>query len=240
MIKYALMKVGAGENDLSRYVFYNTVKFNVGGDVFSFHDFESGLLRGNRKVPYALNVQFDKKDPRLKLAVKNVDCRLHFGLNCGVRSCPPVNRYSVDNLDEELAMAAHSFCEDDDNVFVDPEKMELHLSRIFAWYKIDFARNNKGLPDAVLPYLRRTKQQELDRMIYSGGKIRVIFKPYDWGSVAKNVKTFDSSELKMDGRSIKGALRPQKQSTPDKAVHRFSSDCADLSSDTIMCPSNFN
>lgn len=222
MIKYAFMKVGAGTTDISRYVFYNSIKFNVGGYVFSFQDWENGILRGNRKAPYSLKLQFDKKDPRLKLAVKEVDARLHFGLNCGARSCPPVNNYSVDDLEEELTMAAHSFCEHEENVHVDKEKMELHLSKIFAWYKIDFARNNKELPSSILQYLRRVKHQDLDRMIDSGRAIRIVFKDYDWNSNATNVKAFDSLELKLGSRSIIKGILGSQRSKDEEEIARFS------------------
>ena len=216
MIKYAFMKVGAGTTDYARYVFYNSVKFQVGEYVFSFQDWENGVLRGNRKAPYALGLQFDKKDPRLALIVKEPDCRLHFGLNCGARSCPPVSVYSVESLEEDLAMAAHAFCEDDHSVFLDRKKKELQLSMIFSWYRVDFAQNSKELPKAILKYLRRTKYQDLDRMIDAGVKIKVAFKTYDWASNATNVKPFQSSDLKLETLSFKG--RRGSMSSKEKPI----------------------
>lgn len=207
MIKYAFMKVGAGSTDYNRYVFYNSVKFYVGKYQFSFQDWENGILRGNRKAPYAFSLQFDKKDPRLELIVQKPDPRLHFALNCGARSCPPVNYYTVETLEEDLSLAAQSFCESDAHVRLDTTRNELHLSTIFSWYKVDFARNNKELPVAILQYLRRVKQQELERLLDEGTKIRVVFDPYDWSMNAHNVKTFDSSEFNMDTRTIKQTTR---------------------------------
>uniref|UniRef100_A0A7S3P657 Glutaredoxin domain-containing protein n=1 Tax=Amphora coffeiformis TaxID=265554 RepID=A0A7S3P657_9STRA len=210
MIKYAFMKVGAGTNGYRRYLFYNQVKFYVDQHVFSFQDWENGVLRGNRKAPFAFGLQFDNNDPRLDWIVKEPDCRLHFGLNCGARSCPPVSTYSADSLEDDIAMAALSFCEDDHNVFVDAEKKELHLSTIFSWYKIDFAQRTSELPGAVLKFLRRMKHQDLDRMIDAGDSIKVVFKPYDWNTNASNVKPFDPSQLKTCKRSIQGLLGGSK------------------------------
>jgi len=169
------------------------------------------VLRGNRKAPFALRLQFDNNDPRLDYIVKEADCRLHFGLNCGARSCPPVSTYSADNLEEDITMAALAFCEDDHNVHVDVKKKELHLSMIFSWYKIDFAKTTSELPGAVLKFLRRTKHQDLDRMIDEGGKIKVFFKHYDWGTNASNVKPFEPSKLKTSESSTKGLLGRSKQ-----------------------------
>jgi hypothetical protein len=142
-------------------------------------------------------------------AIKEPDFRLHFGLNCGARSCPPVNNYTVENLDEELTMAANAFCEDDFNVAIDTKRKQLCLSKIFQWYRTDFADNNKGLPRAVVKYLRRVKHQELDRLIDSDASIKVVFKQYDWSSAATNVKTFDMADIKGDRLSFKG-LRGSK------------------------------
>lgn len=220
MIKYAFMKVGTGTNDYQRYVFYNSMKFYVGKYVFSFQDWENGILRGNRKAPFAFGLQFDNKDPRLGLIVKEPDHRLHFGLNCGARSCPPVNNYSADRLDEDLTMAALAFCEDDHNVFVNVNKKELHLSMIFLWYKMDFAQKKSDLPGAVLKYLRRIKHQDLDRMIDAKESIRVVFKPYDWTTSASIVKPFDSSELKNSRRTFKGILVPRQSPANECAQFR--------------------
>lgn len=206
MVKYAFMKVGAGATDLARLAFYNNVKFNIGGFIFNFQDWENGILRGNKKAPYALKLQFDQKDPRLMLAIKEPDFRLHFGLNCGARSCPPVNNYTVENLDEELKMAANAFCEDEFNVSICTRRKQLSVSKIFQWYKTDFAENNKELPSAVLPYLRRVKHQELDRLVDSDVSIKVVFKHYDWSSPVTNVKTFDMSDMKANCRSFKGLV----------------------------------
>lgn len=220
MIKYAFMKVGAGTSDYARYVFYNAIKFQVGKYVFSFQDWENGVLRGNRKAPYAFGLQFDKKDPRLDLIVKKPDSRLHFGLNCGARSCPPVSTYSAETLEEDLSMAANAFCEDEHSVFLDSKKKELHLSMIFSWYKVDFAESNKELPGAVLKYLRRTKHQDLDRLIDSGAKVKVVFKTYDWASNATNVKAFESSDLKLNTRTFRG-LRGSMSAKQDNVSAGF-------------------
>lgn len=119
-------------------------------------------------------------------------------------------------------MAAHAFCEDDYNVHLDLKRKELALSKIFLWYKIDFARNNKELPSTILKFLRRIKFQDMDRLIEKGVNIKVSFKSYDWASSATNVKAFDSSELKLSTRTFKifGSKRSQKQ-VPDTTVEKY-------------------
>jgi Protein of unknown function, DUF547 len=203
MIKYAFMKLGAGRTTGSRHTFFCTVGFDVGGHFFSFQEFENGLLRGNRRPPYSLRlVQFSKHDARRSLVVQNPDFRFHFGVNCGAQSCPPVRNFSVNDLDNELQLVASSFCEDDANVWIDENKNEISVSKIFYWYKVDFVGNNnnvnKQLPVVLVEYLRGTKLRTLEKMINSKKAIKVSFLPYDWTPNIKNVNALNPADLKMD------------------------------------------
>ena len=72
-----------------------------------------------------------------------VDPRIHFGLNCGAKSCPPVKNYSLKSWDEELEAAAHAFLAE--NVGVDKIKNEVKLSMILHWYSIDFGNDKCGI-----------------------------------------------------------------------------------------------
>ena len=44
-------------------------------------------------------------------AVKDMDKRIHFALNCGAKSCPPIKLFSPDTLEEGLQSAATAFCQ---------------------------------------------------------------------------------------------------------------------------------
>ena len=41
---------------------------------------------------------FGKSDPRLKLALDAAEPRIHFALNCGAKSCPPIKTFSADEV----------------------------------------------------------------------------------------------------------------------------------------------
>jgi Protein of unknown function, DUF547 len=203
MIKYAFMKLGAGRTSVSRHAFFCTVGFDIGGHFFSFQDFENGLLRGNRRAPYSMRrAQFNQRnDARRNFVIHNPDFRFHFGVNCGAQSCPPVRIFSVEDLDNELAMVASAFCEDDAHVVIHEERNEIAVSKIFYWYKTDFVGNknmNKELPLVLVEYLRGAKKRTLEKMIASSSSIKVSFLPYDWTPNIKNVKSFNAADLKMD------------------------------------------
>lgn len=196
------MKVGVGNTDLARASFFTGVKFNVGGDMYSFQDLENGILRGNRKAPYALVAQIGRNDPRLPLVMQQVDCRIHFALNCGAKSCPPVKSFTAEGVEEELRIVSMAFCEDDNNVEVDDEQRTLSLSKIFSWYRADFAPSNKELPMKVVDFLRGEKKAKLQKMLDEEGPISISFKPYDWGINASDFVPFDSNVLKADVYSL--------------------------------------
>ena len=206
MIKYAFIKVGIGGTNFSRLAFFSSVQMNIGGHRFSFNDLENGVIRSNRKPPYALSVPFGKNDPRLALAVSSADCRIHFALNCGAKSCPPVKFFTAAALQEELRIVAMAFCEQDDNVRINVENRTLHLSTILHWYRVDFAESNAGLPAKVVTFLRGDKQQALQKLLDDGGKIKVEFNVYDWGTNASNFVPFDKAVLKANQKSVLNAL----------------------------------
>jgi len=202
LIKYAFIKYGFPESTLQRASFFSSIHVNIGGHQFSFSDLENGILRANALAPYAHKKQFLSGDARVKLALEKVDNRIHFALNCGARSCPPVKKFSVNDLEEELRIVALSFCEDNLNVRITPERNEVRLSSIFKWYKLDFAQSTSGIPNALVKYLRGEKKEALQMMLKEKNEIKVKFNNYDWSSNVTN-KVFHGSSLKSDGFSLK-------------------------------------
>mmetsp|Transcript_3416 Transcript_3416/g.4506 ORF Transcript_3416/g.4506 Transcript_3416/m.4506 type:complete len:510 (-) Transcript_3416:240-1769(-) len=195
MIKYAFIKLGTPDSDLARDSFFSNVSINIGGDVLSFKGLENGILRGNKKPPYQPTVKFLRGDPRLKLVLSKPDPRIHFGLNCGAKSCPPVKKFTVDAIEEELRIVALAFCEQSDNVIVDDDKCELHLSTIFNWYQSDFADSKSKLVKVIVTYLRGDSKEKLQKMIESKKDIKVKYIKYDWGTNALKSKTYSSNFL---------------------------------------------
>jgi hypothetical protein len=141
--------------------------------VFSLDDMEHGILRRYRwkySMGY-LPKLFPGKDIRA-LAVKEIDFRIHFALNCGAKSCPPIAFYELERLDEQLEMATRSFLETDTEV--DDATKTVKVSRIMSWFKADFG-GKKGIRVLLKKHLPRD---------VTGYKLQ--FKEYDWTSILDN------------------------------------------------------
>lgn len=176
--------------------FYHHIRFQIGAHFYSLHEWEHGIVRGNRRAPHGLQLPLGSQDERKNFAVSYIDGRIHFGLNCGSESCPPIRFFTGHRLlDQELALAAMGFCEDDSNVVIIGNV--LYLNKIFHWYRSDFGPGS--LPEIVCGFLHTNspKHQEIRQLLVEKqGNIAVRFLPYDWSSNAVDVKEFRRHELR--------------------------------------------
>jgi hypothetical protein len=138
--------------------------------------------------------QFSPKDARIALGMPKVDCRIHFALNCGASSCPPVKEITVDDIDLELRIVGLAFCEDDDNVRVGKE--HLHLSAIFNWYKEDFGGGSMEVAETIATFLRGKKKMQLENLLRTAGSIKIKYNKYDWSTNASDSIPFSAGNIK--------------------------------------------
>jgi hypothetical protein len=189
LIRIAFVIAGIPKNDLTRLSFFDTVAINIGENTYTLNDLENGLLRANSVPPYHLTKPFGKGDLRKDLSLYKTDPRIHFALNCGAKSCPPVRRYTPEGLEDELQAAALSFCDDESNVFIDETNEELRLSKIFKWYQSDFAISKSQLPFQLMKYVSDKKRDSLQQLAQNGN-FEIDFVVYDWTTNDSRSKTF--------------------------------------------------
>ena len=133
----------------------------------SLDDVEHGILRKYRyKYSLGFITNYFTNAWIKKNAVKELDFRIHFALNCGAKSCPPIAFYSLEKLDYQLKMATGVFIEQETRI--DEGSKTVHLSRLFLWYKADFG-NGKEVNDIIQKHLQK------DIIDY-----RIKYSEYNW------------------------------------------------------------
>jgi hypothetical protein len=107
---------------------------------FSLDTIEHGILRKGKFVigfGYLKNPFYASYIKQLQ--VNNIDYRIHFALNCGAISCPPIFVYEFEQLDKQLNSATDSFIEAETTINADSKTIS--TSKLFLWYKGDFGSN---------------------------------------------------------------------------------------------------
>jgi hypothetical protein len=162
--------------------FFDRAAYQIGGYRFSLEIIEHGLLRDNRLPISALRPTLTASDPRLRFGVSGVDPRIHFALNCGARSCPPIQFYSAEKLEAQLDAATRNFVRGPD-VRVEPAKKRVALSQIFRWYAADFGADRRD----VLRFLTRFVDDETKQYLQENlNAVSISYLPYDWSLDRRN------------------------------------------------------
>ena len=141
---------------------------------------EHGVLRANKGHPASGEPEFPASDPRLSVSLSVVDPRIHFALNCGARSCPPIRVYTEERIEAQLDLAATSFLSQE--VTVEKKEtgsFEVNVSKLFLWYGSDFGDSPSDLLTWIIRR-RETNQLELEEIVKSG--FEIIYRDYDWTS----------------------------------------------------------
>ncbi|ABV38653.1 hypothetical protein Ssed_4049 [Shewanella sediminis HAW-EB3] len=131
-----------------------------------------------------------------KMVHTKADPRLHFVLNCGSASCPPMRPELPVGVDlvPFLQQAAIEFINDPNNVRVNAKRQRLELSKIFSWYIDDFAdvspltlaaRADKKLPTpgkelALISYIQQFAAPHLNKQIERASSQPLEYIEYDW------------------------------------------------------------
>ncbi|KAI1899554.1 hypothetical protein AGOR_G00062980 [Albula goreensis] len=186
LVIHGNLRLGAPKNMWQRYRFFNYVSYLIGGEVYTLQDIENGVLRGNRKGIAQILKPFSKSDPRLQVALPEVEPLIHFALNCGAKGCPPIKTYTAEDIDRQLRMAAEAFLENDEGCRVDAVKGEVKLSQIFKWYKGDFGDTDEEMLNWILNHMSDSPKKSSLQTVMKGGSFKVSFMPYDWSSNSKD------------------------------------------------------
>ncbi len=156
--------------------FFKNKNIIVAGKIFSLDRIEHDILRRN-KIKWSLGY-LSKLFPRKvdkQLRVDKLDYRIHFALNCGAKSCPPIAFYKSSTINQQLDVATTAFLTSE--VQFEKENNVVQLPMILSWFRRDFAGKKK-----IISLLKKQK------LIPENVSPKIKFKKYNWTLYLDNFK----------------------------------------------------
>ena len=142
----------------------------------SLDDIEHGILR-HSKIKWSLGYfnklfpgQFEKDN-----RVGKLDYRIHFALNCGAKSCPPIAFYTPEQINKQLDVATLVYLKGESE-YKEAEN-KVYVPALMGWFRRDFGGKKKM--KLLLSKLA---------IIPQGTDPAIHFKKYDWGLFLENYK----------------------------------------------------
>jgi hypothetical protein len=159
-----------------RKTIFTDKSIEIAQNIFSLDDIEHGILRRyrmKRSIGYLPNPFVS---PLIKaLAVQTIDYRIHFALNCGAKSCPPIAFYTLEKLNKELNFVTKSFLYSETSI--NDNNKTVSTSKLLYWYSGDFGGYFK-----IKSVLEDVLNQNL-------ANYKLIFNEYSWEDELNNYIT---------------------------------------------------
>lgn len=147
--------------------------FQVAGQMMSLDDIEHNMLRkSTHKWSFGYIKKLFPSKFEKQLQVFELDNRVHFAMNCGAVSCPPIRFYTTDNVLSELDLATINFLEQESRF--DEVTNTVEATSLFNWFRGDFG-GRSGIKKFLL---------EFDRIPNTSVKLK--FKKYNWEQQFEN------------------------------------------------------
>jgi hypothetical protein len=130
------------------FTFFTGKRIKVAGEEMSFNRLEKEIIIPRFKEP-----------------------RVHVALNCASQSCPPLlaEPFRADKLDAQLERLAKGFANSERGVRVASDNKSAELSKIFDWYKNDFAAGG-----GAVAFINKRRSTPLPN------DVKISYQDYDW------------------------------------------------------------
>jgi Protein of unknown function, DUF547 len=162
-----------------RSAFYKEKMIVIAGKRMNLDAVEHDILR-HSQIKWGLGYigklfpgRFEKK-----FRVQHKDWRIHFALNCGAKSCPPIAFYKPEQINQQLKLSTINYLRSD--CTYDSTTNRIGVPALMSWFRGDFGGRKK-----ILPILREYK------VIPENARPKVYFKKYDWDLYLDNYKMQD-------------------------------------------------
>ncbi|MEO6833060.1 MAG: DUF547 domain-containing protein [Chitinophagaceae bacterium] len=158
--------------------FFKKDQIEIAGFTINMNDIEHGVLRRGATIwsKGYIRIPFRNEFVR-KFKVDKVDWHIHFALNCGAKSCPPICVYLPERVDEQLDKAAASYLKKECSF--NKKDNSVKVPALMTWFSADFGDTN-----AKLDILRKYG------IIPADSNPSIDYKDYDWDMDIVNYKQF--------------------------------------------------
>ncbi len=152
----------------NRNSFFSLQQIIIAGKQLSLDDIEHGILRRSTiKWSFGYLKKFFPTDFEKKFRVADLDNRIHFALNCGAKSCPPIAYYDPAKIDMQLELATKNYLNTE--TIYDEKSSSIFLPKMMDWFRGDFG-GKKGIKKMLKKY----------QIINVDKDVKISFKKYDW------------------------------------------------------------
>jgi Protein of unknown function, DUF547 len=159
-----------------RSSFFGSKQIIIGQRSLSLDNIEHDILR-HSKVKWSLgylNKLFPAHFEKINRVTK-VDYRIHFALNCGAKSCPPIAFYKPQQLNKQLDIATKVYLTGESEYKETENKV--YVPALMGWFRHDFGGKKK----------MKILLKEL-MIVPKDKNPSVTFKKYDWNLYLENYK----------------------------------------------------
>jgi hypothetical protein len=150
-----------------RGAFFKAKQITIAGEVLSLDIIEHGILRKSKSklsLGFFRKIKVSKFERQFR--INKLDPRIHYALNCGALSCPPIVPYHAEKVDAELDLSVSDYLK---KYCVVTDK-EVKVPVLFSWFRADFGRK-RGIRKFLINYGIMTKADK---------KKYLKFLDYDW------------------------------------------------------------
>ncbi|MCU0444539.1 MAG: DUF547 domain-containing protein [Microscillaceae bacterium] len=134
----------------------------------SLDEIEHGILRRSQfkyGLGYLTNWWISPFEKANRVSYR--DYRIHFALNCGAKSCPPIAFYTPQNLDNQLDTATKNYLESESHY--DPTSNTVYIAKLMFWFRGDF-----GGIAGVMAMLQKYQ------IVSAAVRPKIRYQSYDW------------------------------------------------------------
>lgn len=161
-----------------RNEFFKKDQIEIAGFTLNMNDIEHGALRRGATIWSKGHIRIPFRNEFVnRFKVQTVDWHIHFALNCGAKSCPPVCVYLPDRADEQLDKAASYYLKKE--CTFSKKDNAVRVPALMSWFADDF-----GDKDSKRDILKKFA------IIPGNSDPSIEYKDYDWEMYIENYKQF--------------------------------------------------